>query len=512
MLAVVPTRVRRLLAAAGALTALSMVAAPAHAAGERIDWRACGQQLECAKVPVPLDWDRPDGRQIKLAVIRRPASRPGRHIGSLFVNPGGPGMSGIDLVRSSGAEADALGQGRFDVVSWDVRGSGLSAGVSCFPSTRARARFWAGLPVPTTSPEKRRYLAKTEAFAHRCGLRAGRDLLAHVTTADTARDLDHLRRLVGDRQLNFYAVSGGTMIGQTYANLFPNRVRAMALDAVVDPVAYSKGTAAWLASSIGSDDPLFDAFLSLCQAAGPTACALAGDVPAEQRVQQLLATVRRTPIPAPAATPPGTLTYGELLTALRFAYLPSPASWPQLGADLRAAADGDGSALEVTARTATTEQFHRSFEPTQAIICADSPAGQDASDWPRVVDRLTDVSFIGGPALGWLIGAPCASWPVRAADRYTGPWTATTPNPILLVGTRLDPNTPLAGAQHAARLLGNAVLVTHDGYGHVSTSDPSRCVDEAVTRYLVEVVTPPRGTVCRANRQPFDPDFGTPLP
>lgn len=245
------------------------------------------------------------------------------------------------------------------------------------------------------------------------------------------------------------------MIGQTYANLFPRRVRAMALDAVVDPVAYSKGVAAWLASSIGSDDSLFDAFLSLCQTAGPTACALAGDVPAEQRAQQLLARVRRAPIPAPAATPPGTLSYGELLTALRFAYLPTPAGWPQLGADLRAAVDGDGSALEMSARTATTEPFHRSFEPTQAIVCADSPARQDASDWPRMVDRLTDISFIGGPALGWLIGAPCASWPVRAADRYTGPWTATTLNPILLVGTRLDPNTPLAGAQCAARLLGN---------------------------------------------------------
>ncbi len=129
-----------------------------------------------------------------------------------------------------------------------------------------------------------------------------------------------------------------------------------------------------------------------------------------------------------------------------------------------------------------------------------------------MVDRLTRVSFIGGPTLGWLIGAPCASWPVRGADRYTGPWTATTRNPILLVGTRLDPNTPLAGAQRVARLLGNAVLVTHDGYGHVSTSDPSRCVDRAVTRYLVSVVTPPRGTVCRADRQPFDPDFGAPPP
>lgn len=98
-----------------------------------------------------------------------------------------------------------------------------------------------------------------------------------------------------------------------------------------------------------------------------------------------------------------------------------------------------------------------------------------------------------------------ASWPVRKTDRYTGPWRARTPNPILLVGTRLDPNTPLAGARRAARLLGHAILVNHDGYGHVSSSDPSACVDQAVTRYLVDLTTPARGTVCRADRTPFEP-------
>jgi pimeloyl-ACP methyl ester carboxylesterase len=157
------------------------------------------------------------------------------------------------------------------------------------------------------------------------------------------------------------------------------------------------------------------------------------------------------------------------------------------------------------------EPFRQALEPMQSIACADSPAGKGANAWPRTVDRLTRVSRIGGPPMGWLIGAPCASWPVRNTDRYTGPWNASTPNPILLVGGRFDPNTPLAGARHAARLLGNAILLTHDGYGHISTSDPSACVDEALSRYLVHLDTPPRGTVCRSDRLPFDPDFGQPL-
>ena len=113
--------------------------------------------------------------------------------------------------------------------------------------------------------------------------------------------------------------------------------------------------------------------------------------------------------------------------------------------------------------------------------------------------------------MGWH-NAPCASWPTRSADRYTGPWDAITRNPILLIGTRYDPNTPLRNAQRAARRLGNAVLLTHDGYGHLSSRDPSRCVVQATGRYLVDLTTPPRGTVCPSDRLPFDPEFGQPLP
>jgi pimeloyl-ACP methyl ester carboxylesterase len=484
---------------------------PADAAAGQIGWKACGPQLECARVPVPLDWAHPRGRKIRLAVIRHLASQPERRIGSLFFNPGGPGLSGVDAVIQAGDALDALGQGRFDVVSWDPRGSGRSAPVSCFKNPAARARFWAGQPVPTTRRDERRYLAKTVAFTRRCRARNGA-LLAHITTAETVRDLDHLRRLVGDRRLTMAAQSGGTIIGQIYANMFPRRVRAMALDSVVDPVAYSKGTVPFMRSSMASVDRVFDEFLMLCQSAGPANCAFAGGVSAKQRARQVLAQLSRAPLPPAAATPPGELTYGEAVSAIKSGYLLAPSTWRQLGNHLAATAAGDGSALETTARSFADEAFHRLFEPTQAIICADSPASQHANEWSRVMDGLTRVSRIGAPFVGWVIGAPCASWRVRSPDRYTGPWTASTPNPILLIGTRFDPNTPFAGAQHAARLLGNAVLLTHEGYGHVSSSDPSACVDRAASRYLVDLVVPPRGTVCRPDRSPFDPDFGQPLP
>jgi pimeloyl-ACP methyl ester carboxylesterase len=379
-------------------------------------------------------------------------------------------------------------------------------------SERPRTGSLLGGPAGAHQRETRPYLAKTVAFARRCGAVSDRKLLAHITTAETARDLDHLRRLVGDRRLTFYGQSAGTMMGQTYANLFPRRVRAMALDSVVDPVAYTKRMAAWLASSIGSVDATFGAFLSLCQSAGPDRCPLAGSVPAEQRAQALFAQLRRAPLAAPTATPPGRLTYGELLTALKFSYSRRRPCGSSSGATWRRRSPGTAPRSRRAPRMSAADPFREVLEPMLSIACADSPAGEDANAWPRVVDRLTRVSRIGGPPLGWLIGAPCASWPVRATDRYTGPWNASTPNPILLVGTRFDPNTPLAGVRHAAQLLGNAILLTHDGYGHISTSDPSACVDEALSRYLVDLRTPPRGTVCRSDRLPFDPDFGQPPP
>jgi pimeloyl-ACP methyl ester carboxylesterase len=383
--------------------------------------------------------------------------------------------------------------------------------VSCFANASERAAFWQDLPVPTTRAEQRRYLAKTIELAQRCGEQNGA-LLAHIATADTARDLDHLRRLVGDRRLTYFGESFGTLIGQTYANLFPRRVRAMALDGLIDPVASAAGTEAVAASGLADTDRVFNQFLRLCQAAGPDRCALAGHGPVAPRVNQLLNRLRHAPIPAPSADPPGELTYGEALTALKLAALPDPSLWPVAAAALEQAIQGDASVAATIARGATTDRVRMAVqEQSAALVCADSPARHPASAWPRVVDRLESVSRIGGPVVGWQL-APCASWPTPSADRYTGPWNATTRNPILVIGTRFDPNTPLRNARLAARRLGNAVLLVHDGYGHTSHRDPSPCVMQATGSYLINLTTPPPGTVCPSDRLPFDPDFGQPGP
>lgn len=287
-------------------------AAPAPTLAARIVWRNCGARLQCARVQVPLDWSRPNGEQIELAVIQHLASRPKARIGSIFINPGGPGESGVELVRNAGAELDAWGAGRFNVVSWDPRGTNASDPVRCFTSQASEARFWRRVQIPMTAAESRAYERKTIELARRCGRVSGQ-LLAHISTADSARDLDDLRRLVGDRRLTYVGISYGTFLGQTYANMFPGHVRAILLDAVVDQRAWARSAEARNAA-IDSTGEVFKQFLTLCQRAGHTRCALAGHPEtAAQRVARLFRQARRAPIPAPHARPPGKLSYSDLL-------------------------------------------------------------------------------------------------------------------------------------------------------------------------------------------------------
>ncbi|MGZ4288931.1 MAG: alpha/beta hydrolase, partial [Solirubrobacteraceae bacterium] len=194
-----------------------------------------------------------------------------------------------------------------------------------------------------------------------------------------------------------------------------------------------------------------------------------------------------------------------------FGSLTNPAAWPQLAEDLKQAANGDGSALATQARTVLAGTRSEASDAPAAITCTDSPARQGPDAWPQVLARLTRVSQVGGPFIGWGNWAPCASWPARNANRYLGPWNRTTKRPILLIGTTFDPASPYTNAKRVSRLLGNAILLTHEGYGHTSEADASQCVVRATSAYLVQLITPPETTRCLSDRQPFDPQFGDPL-
>jgi pimeloyl-ACP methyl ester carboxylesterase len=485
----------------------------ANGVGAPIAWGVCdppGANLQCATIRVPLDWDRPNGRTIRLALIRHLASKPEERIGTMFMNPGGPAESGVGVLGGDPEGFDAFGDGRFDVVSWDPRGTNASTHVRCFRDQARGERFLAGRVLPTTKAASESFARQTAALERRCGEVSGW-LLPHISTADTARDLDHLRMLLGEEKLTYLGLSYGTLVGQTYANLFPDRVRAMVLMGLIDAPKAVKGAEARAANESASADEVFDQFLSLCDKAGPERCALAGGRRgAAERVNRLFARTRREPIPAPGVLPPLLspieLTFGDLLLS-QFPAMRSPRTWPDNAANLESAMRGDGSRLQSAASGFSTPAGWAGATTSAAISCADAPARRKLRAWPSVVKRIVRVGRLEGRAMAWWRWATCAASPVRGEDNYRGPWEAATPNPMLLINSRYDPNTGYANAVRAEQYLGNAVLLTHEGYGHLSFQDPSTCVDQAMVDYVTELITPPRGTVCQSDQQPFDPDF-----
>jgi pimeloyl-ACP methyl ester carboxylesterase len=479
----------------------------------KIAWQSCEgnpANTDCAQVQVPLDWNHPDGPEISLAVARHRASKPDERIGSLFVNFGGPGVPGVPAVLEAGADLDKLGAGRFDVVGWDPRGTGDSTHVRCFENEKSMERFWGeDWTIPSTPASEWRYVRKTLAYVERCADRSG-SLLEHISTADTVRDLDYLRQLAGDAQLTYRGLSYGTVLGQTYINMFPKLVRAIILDANIDPVQFTKSVEASLINSGGDTDLVFEKFLSLCEQAGQANCKLAGDGDVAARVRTLLARLRQGPIPAPRGPAPFELRYGDALIDI-WSMLRGPDQWPELADELNQAANGDGSALATTFHAARSS-IQASLVSAAALQCADKPLVPFGTvlTFPRVMQHLMATNFLGSVE-GWWLWAPCASWQAPSAERYTGPWNAMTENPILIIGNRYDPRTKFANSVLASRRLGNAVLLTLQGYGHTSDVDPSVCIDEAVTNFLVTKTTPPVGTICQPDHAPFDPDFGKPL-
>lgn len=492
--------------ASGAATSAAATsgAVTSGAAATGIDWTACGDRLECADVPVPLDWADPEGEQITLAVIKHEASKPDQRIGSMLMDPGGPGDTGVGLIRNAGDEIDNWGDGRFDLIGWDPRGTNASSPVKCFADDAEAAAFWDGAVFPSTPEESDAYAARMTDLAQRCGKAMG-PLLSHISTTDTVRDMDRIRELLGEQTITYSGLSYGTMIGQMYANMFPDRVRAMMLDGIVYPPDYVTSSETRSTNDAAGTDEVFDKFLTLCDQAGPDKCALAGHgEPAATRVARLFEQVRQAPIPAPNASPPGELHLTDLKT-VSFAPLRDPHLWPEFAEQLNAAVDGDVSALATAAEAARTPAAFDEATKSSAISCLDGPASKTIDDWPTVIGNLNASSTMSGAVQGWWLWAPCAAnWPAKSTDRYTGPWNATTTTPILLIGTRYDPNTAYRNAVRSQLLLGNAVLLTHWGYGHLSVQDPSACTEAARTRYLVDLELPAPGTVCMADQQPFN--------
>ncbi|MEO7235540.1 MAG: alpha/beta fold hydrolase, partial [Lapillicoccus sp.] len=289
---------------AGALVGLAPTAsAVGQADPPRIAWSDCDDGFQCADVPVPLDYDRPSGGTITVALLRLPSTDPAKRKGSLFVDPGGPGGSGVGLVRSAGKTYPQEVREAYDLVGFDPRGVAGSSPLRCFDNEADSLAAQHPQKFPVTDADIVEWQRVDRLFADACAAHGG-PILNHMSTANVARDLDLLRRAVGDARLNYLGYSYGTYIGMTYANMFPGTVGAFVIDGVLDPVEWSTGNGATsrtqpftmrIGSAKGSEDTL-DQFLTLCDQVGDR-CALSGN--ARARYEALLERAKAHPIPYP---------------------------------------------------------------------------------------------------------------------------------------------------------------------------------------------------------------------
>jgi pimeloyl-ACP methyl ester carboxylesterase len=477
-----------------------------------LTWIKCGGRMQCARARVPLDYDQPLGPSISLALIRLPATDQAHKIGSIFLNPGGPGGSGVDAVRESGPYLfSPQVRARFDIVGFDPRGIIRSTPLRCFDTIDQAFGTVAPFPFPVTMRQQRVWLHSDRALAAACAKHGG-PIMDHMATADAARDLDLLRRAVGDAKLTYYGVSYGTYLGETYASLFPGKVRALVIDGVINPVAWSTGRngqsrtlpfSTRLLSAQGAYASLGQ-FFTLCHR-GAANCAFSDGSP-RARYAALAHRLRLHPIRIDDGGGTETFTYADLVS-LTLGSLYDPLSWPSL-ADVLQQLDTTPHAaahaihtLRVRLGAATQQRYPNFLEGFPGVACSDSDNPNAPAAWGRAAAAADRAHPYFGRIWTW-VSSICQPWPGRDTDRYLGPFTERTANPVLVIGNRYDPATRYQGAVKASQLLPGSRLLTLNGWGHTSLFE-SKCIDWHLDHYLLTRQLPAVGTVCRPNVVPF---------
>ncbi|HEY2193500.1 MAG TPA: alpha/beta hydrolase [Actinomycetospora sp.] len=446
-------------------------APPPSPLGAPAQFVPCDGAFQCATVTVPMDYANPGGPTVGIGIVRQPAKDQARKVGVLLVNPGGPGGSGIDTVES-GQVPEAVAD-RFDVIGFDPRGVGRSSPLKC-PVTPDTPYY--GDPDPGDPAGEASTSQAVERYDQSCE-DAFRQLLPHLGTRDVARDMDSLRTALGEQQISYLGYSYGTSIGQVYGELFPQRVRAMVLDGVVDVTLPGLDP-----SQAESFENSLHQFAADCASrpdcpAGPDAIAM---------LDRVRARVQAAPIPVAGTTPlsPGLLELGVVLP------LYSKGNWPVLAQALKAADGGDGGPF----RRLAAKYFEGSNSDTyNAVTCLDS-------SWPRNQQEVlaqartaeTRAPHFSGNVL--VSGLTCADWPVPQ-DPLTPP-TGLGLAPTLVIGTTNDPATPYQNSVNLVRHLPGSVLLTHRGDGHTVYGQGVACVDDQVNRYLTDLTLPGPNATC----------------
>lgn len=472
-----------------------------------LDWKPCDNGDQCASARVPLNYGHPGGAKISIAVISHRATGPGKSLGWLFFNGGGPNPQ-VSTMSTFYPELPAQWRERYNIITWDPRGMGESTQLRCFGSEAAENALLGRLPAFPVGQAQQ--AAGDRAYASldaRCASDAG-PLLDHDSSADIARDLNLIREAVGDPVLNYYGASYATLFGAVYANLFPATTGRMVLDGNLNPVTWSTAgsTAGRQAPSFARlDSPqasgaTMAAFLRRCGQASTTDCAFSAGTPASTTAKwnTLLRLISKHPIRLGGQQ--GTYTYADLIQnqSGRLGTVSQWQSSAKLLQQLWTAAHGGKPETSPTPAPAPGPGYYSGVEQQLAIMCADSPNPRNPAAFAAAAAAGTFA-----PAYAWLT-LGCAHWPAAAAqDRYTGPWNRPTASTILVIGNTGDPLTAYQDSVAMSRLLARARLLTVDGYGHTTTSNPSTCVIDATVSYTVSGALPAPGSVCQQDLNPF---------
>ncbi len=480
-------------------------------------WKACGEE-ECATLKVPMDYTAPgNGKTFTLPLIRATATDTARRSGSLVVNPGGPGESGVALLQDGGAQSFSKRiRARFDIVGFDPRGvAGSKPAVDCGPEEEAEVDDGAPQPLhPTTAAQRRAALAEAESAVAACKKHSG-PILPHVGTADAARDMDVLRAALSDNKLTYFGWSYGTWLGTVYGEMFPWRVRAMALDGAIDP---SLNWAERARSQATGFRTAVDDYAEYCADVVGDACPADTPEGIHELLDTLYAQTEQEPLPVDDAD--WGLDTAALHSALVTSMYTPEEQWETLSHALSEAAEGDGTRLDAIAAgeedteeedaeedgdtgpgedTGSGDEQQEESHPDNADVaitavdCLDIPHPKDPQAYWKALDQAHRAEGdFGSESVIAELG--CKGWPHRGP----GPHRVDADGlpPVLVVGTTGDPSTPYHEAQSLARQLPKGMLLTYEELGHTAYGRGSSCVDKAVDSYLIDLKPVKAGATC----------------
>ncbi|SOV04935.1 uncharacterized protein UDID_02961 [Ustilago sp. UG-2017a] len=517
-----------------------------QAARGEVVWFDCDDKkrypapLKCGRMKAPLDWTNADedNRNASIAVIFYPAgagkTSKKEILGSLLTNPGGPGGSGFEFIaRKNAAKNNELLAANFDtildhkynIVSFDPRGVGRTfPRMDCWNNTDKSyvhriesGSFGALYSHPgALDSEIGSLLSSTDLLSELCSVdpfvsKHGK----FVGTTATARDMQLLHRFFGDKRINYWGFSYGTVLGSTFADMFPDDVNRLTIDGVVDVPNYMQGL--WSTNLLDTDAG-FDGFFDECVKAGPKACALSEQASDDEsgedlkkKFLHLLDDLKYHPLPVVQANVPQLLTFSMVLETF-FMALYKPAGWPKLADMLNDVTNGNGTAFVNAYGDSTyhVPQIPESEEANAAIACGDGLHDPREKSWSinRAKEHIRTLEK-DSPLFGQFFseqGIKCVgSWKIRSNERHQGKFNSNTSFPLLTLGNDFDPVTPGRFADMMADKFGSAVSVRRAGYGHCSMSQPSKCINKIVREYYVNGTVPKKGIKCDVDGSPFPP-------